>query len=196
MTLQLISVLLQGFVAAMFGGSLIVGYRNLVIFRHQSQASVLKQAMQDYQALVADDAFEYYQGELESWRTAMLESSELQPTMAYYTKFTYISRIGFFYDHLGLLVRQGLLDFELCFEVVPMPYKFWNDTAEFRALMKNATYAEFWDPFEHLHNRYMAERARRARPDNLRALIERTVPVLGPQQQARHRPAGRVFRRR
>lgn len=194
MSLQLVSVLLQAFVASMFAGSLIVAFRNLVIFRHQSQAAVLKQAMQDYQALVADDAFEHYEAEVERWRTAMLESTELQPTMAYYTKFTYISRIGFFYDHLGLLVRQGLLDFELCFEVVPMPYKFWNDTAEFREMMKKATYAEFWDPFEHLHDRYMAERARRAQPTSIKALIGR-LPVRPQNQQARHRAAVAALRR-
>lgn len=194
MSLQLFSVLLQAFVASIFLGSLVVAFRNLVIFRHQAQAAVLKQAMMDYQALVAADAFEHYQAEVERWQTAMLESSELQPTMAYYTKFTYISQVGFFYDHLGLLVRQGLLDFELCFEVVPMPYKFWNDTAEFREMMKKATYAEFWDPFEYLHDRYMAERARRVEPQPLFSLIGR-LPVRSQRQQARHRAVAAAFRR-
>lgn len=175
MSLPLVSVILQGIVTLMFIGSWIVARRNLLVYRQQSQAGLLKHAMDEYRALVVDDVFERYAEELEQWKSALLDSQDLQPTMAYYTKFTHISRIGFFYDHLGLLVRQGLLDFELCFEVVPMPYKFWEDTREFREVMKAATYAEFWDPFEALHDRYVAERRRRGRPPTFSELLRRSL---------------------
>ena len=171
MTLPIISAVLQGVVALLFAGSLAVALRNLALFRHNHQAMLLKSVMDDYRALVADDAFEAYVDELAAWKQEMLNAEGLAPTMAYYTKLSRLSQIGFFYDHVGLLVQQGLLDFALCFEVLPMPYRFWHDTREFRALMKKATYAGFWDPFEYLHDRYERERARRHPPQELSQLI-------------------------
>ena len=173
MTLEVVSVVLQGVVAFMFGGSLLVARRNLIAFRHHHQSNLLKSVMADYRELVAEGVFDEYQRDLDSWRTELLDSEPLAPKMAYYTRFDRISRIGFFYDHVGLLVRQGLLDFKLCFEVVPMPYAFWKDTREFRAVMKRATYAQFWDPFEYLHDRYERERSVRGRPATLRSMLGR-----------------------
>ncbi len=171
----MLSVMLQGVVALLFAGSLLVAQRNLGLFRHNHQAMLLKSGMDEYRALVTQEAFDTYPDELESWRRSLAES-ELAPTMAYYTRLGTISQIGLFYDWVGLLVRKGLLDFDLCFEVVPMPYKFWADTQEFRAMMKEATYSEFWDPFEYLHGRYVAERRRRTDPPSIRSLIGEPTP--------------------
>lgn len=192
MSLQLISVLLQATVMVIFVGSLIVARRNLLVYRQQGQASLLKTAMEDYRALVADDVFDNYHQELEEWRASMRDRDGLQPHMAYYTKFSNISRVGFFYDHLGLIVRQGLLDFEMCFEVVPMPYKFWDDTREFRELMKKATYSEFWDPFEYLYDRYMAERRVRGQVADIDVLLARKP---GVPSGVRETPSGRLVQR-
>lgn len=170
MTLQALSVALQGAVVLLIGGSLLVARRNLVLFRHNHQAMLLKSVMDEYRALVAEDVFDTYPAELASWQHS-LEETELAPTMAYYTRLGAISRIGLFYDWVGLLVRDGLLDFELCFEVVPMPFKFWDDTQSFRTLMKSATYAGFWDPFEYLHGRYLSRRSSQRTRPSLRALL-------------------------
>lgn len=188
MTLQALSVALQGAVVLLIGGSLLVARRNLVLFRHNHQAMLLKSVMDEYRALVAEDVFDAYPEELASWQRSM-EETELAPTMAYYTRLGAISRIGLFYDWVGLLVRDGLLDFELCFEVVPLPFKFWEDTQEFRSLMKSATYAGFWDPFEYLHRRYLERRASERQRPTLRALLNRHAGMKRPSARSTPAPA-------
>lgn len=170
--LQLLSVILQALVTCIFIGSFFIAYHNLRIFRQNHNAMVLKTVMNDYKKLVADEVFDKYPEELESWKYRLLES-DFSPTMAYYNQLGIISRIGSFYDYVGMLLQKGLLDFDLCFEMVPFPYKFWEDTQEFRKIMKQATYAEFWDFFESLHNRYRTELAKRQKPHPLEKLLRK-----------------------
>lgn len=171
-SLQFVSVCLQATITSLFAGSLWFAWRNLKLFNHTHQASLLKALVEDYRRLVERDVFDQYHGELEEWQKKLLNSN-LAPAMVYNTKLSNLAQIGQFYDHVGILLRQGLLDFHLCFEVIPVPYKFWEDTKDFRAIMKEVTYAEFWDSFEYLVRRYESEREARKRPLSVSQALRR-----------------------
>lgn len=173
MNLQFVSVILQGVVTLFFAASLVVGLWNLRLFHQSHQATLLKGIMEDYRRLVDRGVFDAYEQELQNWREK-LKDSEFAPVLAYDTNFTAISQIGHFYDHVGLLLRKGLLDFQLCFEVLPVPYKFWEDTKDFRGVMKRVTYSEFWDHFEEVVDRYQAEKSRRVAPMTVVQALRRT----------------------
>jgi hypothetical protein len=163
---------MQGYVTVVFTVSLWFAWRNLRLFNHTHQANLLKSVVDDYRRLVEQDAFENYEAELEEWKRKLV-GSDMTPVMVYDTKLSSIAQIGHFYDHLGLLLRQGLLDFRLCFEVVPVPYKFWEETEEFRNVMRRVTYAQFWGAFEHLVRRYRVEKRRRERPMPVQEALRR-----------------------
>lgn len=172
MSLQFVSVVLQGYVTIVFTVSLWFAWRNLRVFNHTHQAGLLKSITEDYRRLVEQNVFEKYETELEDWQKKLLES-DMTPVMVYDTKLSSIAQIGHFYDHLGLLLRQGLLDFHLCFEIVPVPYKFWEDTKELRSVMRRVTYSEFWSSFEYVVRRYQDEKKHRERPVSVQQALRR-----------------------
>jgi hypothetical protein len=62
-------------------------------------------------------------------------------------------------------VRLGYLDFDLIYEVVDFPDKFWDETDEFRKSARtvnwfdaNKRLPDFWKNFEYLHDRYVERR--------------------------------------
>lgn len=170
--LQALSVSLQGVVTVLFAASFIVALRNLHLFRNNHNATLIKYVLDEYKMLVAEDVFSRYPEELTTWKSQM-EDTSFSPSMSYYTRLNIIARIGSFYEYVGLLVDKRLLDFNLCYEVLPMPYKFWQDMQEFRAIMKQVTYKQFWDYFENLHHKYIEERTKRNAPPPLMKLSDR-----------------------
>ncbi len=163
MTTTEIQLFLQAFIALLFLGSFIIGVTNLLMFRKNHNASQLKSIMNDYLKMTAEEVFSNYIDDLAQWKTDLAES-DVRPRKFYYDQLNNMSRIGHFYEHVGLLVKKRLLDFHLLFELLPFPYKFWEDTEEFRDIMQKLTYSDFWGHFSYLYTRYEAESRNREKP--------------------------------
>ncbi len=161
--IQHIQLFLQAIVTCLFIGSFWLGFHNLQIFRQNHHANLLKIIMSDYMSLVQSDVFENYEKDLDEWKKQLI-ASELSPSKFYYDQLNNLSKIGHYFDHVGLLVNKKLIDFDLVFELLPFPYKFWEDTQEFRKVMQELTYSDFWNQFNYLHEQYMKERAKRDKP--------------------------------
>ncbi|MGE0200118.1 MAG: hypothetical protein AB7P76_04030 [Candidatus Melainabacteria bacterium] len=174
-TIPLATLILQSAVATLILFSVIVAWHNLKIFKRSSATTTLKQIMDDYRTLVMDNAFEVYGDDLVNWRENLV-NSDFSPHTFYYTQLKKIARIGEFYEYVGVLVRNKLVDFDLLFELLPFPDKFWEDTQEFRTAMQEIMFVEFWNNFIYLHKRYMANRATRSKPKAKKSLLTHAHP--------------------
>lgn len=159
-------------IALVFVGSFIVGFYTLRTMQRSNAVATVKSVMDEYRILTASRSFDEYRTELENWNNA-LQGSELTPHSFYYFQLQHISTIGQFYDYVGLLVMKRLVDFHLLFEILPFPYVFWAETKEFRQAMKEMTYADFWNGFEHLHSRYTQEKSQRDKPRSRKSVLGR-----------------------
>ena len=162
-SIPLASLVLQLIVALIFVGSLLVGWYNLKVFQRSSSTSTFKLIMDEYRKLIDDHAFDRYPQDLDHWREELVKS-DFSPHTFYYTQLNHISRIGEFYEYVGVLVRHRLGSFELLFELLPFPNKFWEDTLEFQAAMQEIMFADFWNNFVYLHDRYVKMRKERSKP--------------------------------
>jgi hypothetical protein len=167
--IPLVALIFQGIITVLFLGSFWIGYKNLREFKKSYMTNTLKSIMDDYQKLINEDAFNCYQQELVTWKNKLADS-DFSPTLFYYNTLNHISRIGQFYEHIGLLVRDELVDFDVLFELLPFPFKFWEDTEEFRTLMQEMTYVDFWLHFHYLRQRYL-ESLNLREPPKRKALV-------------------------
>jgi hypothetical protein len=161
--IPLMALIFQGIIVFLFIGSFWIGYKNLREFRKSSTANTLKTIMDDYQKLIHENEFNCYTKELIDWKEKLADT-DFSPTLFYYNTFNHISRIGQFYEHVGLLVRDEIIDFNVLFELLPFPFKFWEDTSEFREIMQDVTYVDFWLHFQYLRERYIKARRMREPP--------------------------------
>ena len=168
--LQRLGLFCQVAIAIMFAGSFIIGYFNLIAFNRSNTISTLKHLLDEYQALIKRGTFESYENELTNWKE-QLATSALAPHAFYYKHLKHVSAVGLFYDYVGVMVKKRIVDFSLLFEVLPFPYMFWADTKDFRESMQEVTYANFWENFEYLSDRYYKERSKRDTPKNKQALV-------------------------
>lgn len=169
----MMALIFQGIVAVLFLGSFWVGYSNLRAFKKSHLTNTLKTVLDDYQKLVKEEVFNRYPQDLVAWKEKMADS-DFSPTLFYYNTLNHISRIGQFYEHVGLLVRDELIEFDVLFELLPFPYKFWEDTIEFRTLMQELTYVDFWLHSQYLHQRYLEARSRREPPQRKAQVLKLT----------------------
>lgn len=183
--IPVVTLIFQGIVAFLFLGSFWIGYRNLREFKKSSTANTLKTIIDDYQKLINDNTFNCYTKELVDWKTKLADT-DFSPTLFYYNTFNHISRIGQFYDHVGLLVRDEIIDFNILFELLPFPFKFWEDTSEFRGIMQDVTYVDFWLHFQYLRERYVEVQSMRKPPKRKAEVLKRV---------RHHRRAGKKERR-
>ena len=170
--IELVTLTFQGVIALLFLGSFWIGYKNLREFKKLSTANTLKAIMDDYQKLIDDNVFNNYTQELADWKSKLADT-DFSPTLFYYNTFNHISRIGQFYEHVGLLIRDDIIDFDILFELLPFPFKFWKDTEEFRTLMQEMTYIDFWLHFHYLRQRYVEARELRAPPKRKAEVLQR-----------------------
>lgn len=170
--IPLLSLCFQGSIMLLFLGSFFVAVYNLMAFKQANITNALKSVMDDYWALTQDRVFEKYHEDLKHWRDNLAQT-ELNPLTFYYQHLNYVARVGQFYEMVGVLVRKRLVDFDLLFEVLPFPDKFWQDTREFREVMQQVTYSDFWYNFEFLETVYQQARKQRPRPN--RRLIPKSV---------------------
>ena len=161
--IPLVALIFQGIITVLFLGSFWIGYKNLREFKKSYMTNTLKTIMDDYQKLTNENAFDGYPQELATWKHR-LDDSDFSPTLFYYNTLNHISLIGQFYEHVGLLVRDELVDFDVLYELLPFPHKFWEDTTEFHALMQEMTYMDFWLLFQYLRQRYLEADNRREPP--------------------------------
>lgn len=161
----------QIIVTVLFMGSFIIAYINVRTFRKSNTTATLKGVMEDYRQLAREGAFSKYEEELIDWKD-QLSSTELTPTNFYYNHFKHTSTIAHFYEHVGILVKYNLIDFEILFELLPFPNKFWEDTKEFQKIMQELTYIDFWIHFIYLHKRYMEAREKRQKPRKKAAILK------------------------
>jgi hypothetical protein len=76
------------------------------------------------------------------------------------------TQIAEHYERLGAILRLGYLDFDILFEIVPFPDKFWTDTAALRQKLREnwrgerQSLPDLLDNFRWLCKRYEKERAR------------------------------------
>ena len=75
-----------------------------------------------------------------------------------------IVSVGHHYEQLGALVRLGYIDFDLVYEVIPFPDRFWDATTsvreEARSNWSNGKgLPDFWKNFEYLKMRYEDQRS-------------------------------------
>lgn len=171
--IAVIAIIFQGIVTVMFVGSFWLGYSNLLVFKKSHLTNTLKIIMEDYQKLVNKNSFNLYGQELVTWKSKLIES-DFRPYLFYYNTLNHISRIGHFYEYVGLLVRNELIDCDTLFELLPFPYKFWEDTVEFRALMQEMTYEDFWSHFQYLHQCYLEIRSQRESPKHKDEVLKLT----------------------
>lgn len=162
--LELLKLLFQAIVAVSFLGSLIIAAYHLNAYRRASVIAATHEIMDDYYALIENRAFEKYEDDLNQWKNNVIES-EFNTGTFYYNNVQYLSRIGQFYDHVGLMVYKKLIDIDLLFEILPFPDKFWEDCNEFRTIFREASYNRFWYHFEYLRDLYVEKRAGRSAKD-------------------------------
>jgi hypothetical protein len=73
--------------------------------------------------------------------------------------------VGRHYERMGVLVKLGYLDFDLVYEIISFPDRFWDVTKDFRDKIRNDGWSQgkglddFWRNFEDLHDRYERKRA-------------------------------------
>ncbi len=158
-----VSIGYQVIIVFIFIGSFTVGLGNLRAFQRSNNMIILKNVLDDYRKLVDNNAFEAYLDELATWEEDMA-ASHLTAHSYYYNRLRNIAAIGIFYEHLAVLVNKKIVKFELLFEIMPFPDRFWNDTREFQEKMGAISYADFWKNFEQLHDLYAVEREQRANP--------------------------------
>ena len=170
--MPVMTLIFQGVIALLFLGSFWIGYKNLREFKKLSTANTLKAIMDDYKKLIDDNAFNLYAEELIDWKIKLADS-DFSPAFFYYNTFNHTSRIGQFYEHIGLLVRDEIIDFNILFELLPFPFKFWKDTEEFRTLMQEMTYVDFWLHFHYLRQRYLEARELREPPKRKAEVLQR-----------------------
>lgn len=168
-----IALIFQGIITVLFLGSFWVGYGNLLVFKKSYLTNTLKTVMDDYQKLINENAFNCYSQDLMVWKSKMADS-DFSPALCYHNTLKHLSRIGQFYEHVGLLVQDELIDYDILFELLPFPYKFWEDTTEFRTLMQEMTYVDFWSHFQYLHHRYLETRSQRERPKHKADVLKLT----------------------
>ncbi len=168
--IPLVSIILQGIIAAMFTGSLVVAGHHLRTYKKASTTESLRAILDDYNEMVQEGVFDSYDKDLETWKEK-LAASEKAPVNFYLHHLKSISRIGQFYERVGLLVRQDLVNFDLLFEMLPFPDKFWNETQEFRKTMSEITYVDFWNHFESLHRRYENARKNKDEPKDVSSVL-------------------------
>lgn len=167
---KLIGLICQIIVALLFTGSFIIAYFNLLAFNRSNNISTLKHILDEYQELVECEAFELYQEELTDWKNRLAES-KLTAHSFYYRNMKSVAKIGQFYDYVGVMVDKDIIEFSLLFEVLPFAHTFWEETADFRALMQQVTYADFWSHFISLQRRYTEEQKQRKTPKKLNELL-------------------------
>jgi hypothetical protein len=68
--------------------------------------------------------------------------------------------IGGFYEYVGVLVTQGLIDFDLVFELMPMPTEIWESAESLVAGLRNEWIDDFWINWERLIKMYKTQRAK------------------------------------
>ncbi len=156
----------------MFLGSFVVAMDNLKAYKRSSNLSTLKEVLDDFREICDNNIFDLYEQDLRKWKEQMVET-QLNPLNFYYQSLPRIAKIGEFYEFAGMLVRKDLIDFELMFEVLPFPDKFWIDTEEFRQAMRDVSYAGFWDNFSYLREQYID--ARKGSPTPKRSLMPKSV---------------------
>jgi hypothetical protein len=69
-----------------------------------------------------------------------------------------LREVGYHYEYIGILVKRKILPLELCFDLLPFPDKFWNDSQEFIKVMRENYLPDFWENFEYLKEKYNSER--------------------------------------
>lgn len=74
---------------------------------------------------------------------------------------------------MGLLVRDAIIDFDVLFELLPFAHKLWTDTSEFRNVMQEVTYADFWLHFQYLRERYIEALNMREPPKHKAEVLRR-----------------------
>jgi len=163
-------LIFQGIIAILFIGSFFVALYNLRVFKNNHNTITLKNVLDDYRALLKSGVFSRYEEDLEKWKTRMA-SSDFQPMFFYYNEMPCVSEIGQFYELVGVLVRNDLIDLNLLFEILPFPDQFWRITFEFRKAMQEITYEHFWDNFEDLRVRYTMKRKSRKPPKKKREVL-------------------------
>ena len=74
--------------------------------------------------------------------------------------------IGGFYEQVGVLVRRGFVDFDLVFDMMPLPDKLWSDSQSIVQAMRTEWVGDFWSNWEYLYIRYAEERIRQNKLHN------------------------------
>lgn len=169
--LVICGLIFQGVIALLFLGSFFVALYNLRVFKNNHNTITMKNMLDDYRSLLKNGVFNQYEEDLEKWKSRMA-SSDFQPMFFYYNEMPYVSEIGQFYELVGVLVRNGIIDLDLLFEILPFPERFWQRTREFRTAMQEMTYEHFWDNFEDLRERYARKRRTRKPPKMKREVLQ------------------------
>jgi hypothetical protein len=73
-------------------------------------------------------------------------------------EYSELREVGYHYEYIGILIKRKILPLELCFDLLPFPDKFWNESKEFVNIMREKYLSDFWKNFEYLQEKYKSER--------------------------------------
>lgn len=67
-------------------------------------------------------------------------------------------RLGGYYDYVGTLVKHGFVDFELVFDMLPMPMSLWESVGPVVQGFRRDWVPDFWNNWEYLVGLYKERR--------------------------------------